>query len=71
MNNTVIVEDTATARNQAGNTRGSGCAVFSEVGEIYAGAKSVPVGTTVTYDPVGVAILDMSAAKLAYYLLTA
>ena len=65
MNNTVIDEDTATARNQAGNIRGSGCAIFSEVGENYAGAKSVPVGTTVIYDSVGVAILDESAAKQA------
>jgi ornithine cyclodeaminase/alanine dehydrogenase-like protein (mu-crystallin family) len=71
MANTVIVEDTDTARDQAGNIRGSGCEIFAEAGEIYAGKKSVPVGATVIYDSVGVAILDVSAAKLAYDLLTA
>ena len=71
MANTVIVEDTDTARDQAGNIRGSGCEIFAEAGEIYAGKKSVPAGATVIYDSVGVAILDVSAAKLAYDLLTA
>lgn len=70
MTNTVIVEDTATALDQAGNIRGSGCEIFAEAGEIYAGKKSVPAGTTVIYDSVGVAILDVAAAKLAYDLLT-
>ena len=71
MANTVIVEDTDTALNQAGNIRGSGCAIFAEIGEIYAGKKSVPAGATVIYDSVGVAILDVMAAKLAYDRLTA
>ena len=71
MANTVIVEDTDTALNQAGNIRGSGCEIFAEIGEIYAGKKLVPAGATVIYDSVGVAILDVSAAKLAYDLLTA
>lgn len=71
MANTVIVEDTATALDQAGNIRGSGCEIFAEAGEIYAGQKSVPAGATVIYDSVGVAILDVAAAKLAYDLLTA
>lgn len=70
MANTVIVEDTATARDQAGNIRGSGCEIFAEAGEVYAGKKSVPAGATVIYDSVGVAILDVTAAKLAYDLLT-
>lgn len=70
MANTVIVEDTDTARDQGGNIRGSGCDIFAEAGEIYAGKKSVPAGATVIYDSVGVAILDVSAAKLAYDLLT-
>ena len=70
MSNTVIVEDTDTALDQAGNIRGSGCAIFAEAGEVYAGHKSVPAGATVIYDSVGVAILDVTAAKLAYDLLT-
>ncbi|MGB0630574.1 MAG: ornithine cyclodeaminase family protein [Alphaproteobacteria bacterium] len=70
MANTVIVEDRATALDQAGNIRKSGCEIFAEAGEIYAGEKSVPDGATVIYDSVGVAILDVAAAKLAYDLLT-
>lgn len=69
MANIVIVEDTATARDQAGNIRMSGCEIFAEAGEIYAGEKTVPEGKTVIYDSVGVAILDVAAAKLAYDLL--
>lgn len=69
MANIVIVEDTDTARDQAGNIRKSSCEIFAEAGQIYAGDKSVPAGSTVIYDSVGVAILDVAAAKLAYDLL--
>ena len=70
MAHTVLVESRDAARDQAGNVRGSGCAIFAEVGEIYAGTKSVPAGATVIYDSVGIAIQDVAAAKLAYDLVT-
>lgn len=70
MANTVIVETVEMARDQAGNVRGSGCEIFAEIGEVYAGQKSPPPGATVIYDSVGVAIMDVAAAKLAYDLLT-
>jgi ornithine cyclodeaminase/alanine dehydrogenase-like protein (mu-crystallin family) len=71
MDNTVLVEEIETAQNQAGNIRGSDCEIFAEIGEIFTGRKTVPKGATVIYDSVGVAILDVAAAKLAYDLLTA
>lgn len=70
MSHTVLVESRDAARDQAGNVRGSGCPVFAEVGEIYAGTKTVPAGATVVYDSVGIAIQDVAAAKLAYDLIT-
>jgi len=70
MDNIVLVEEIETAQNQAGNIRGSDCEIFAEIGEIFTGRKTVPKGATVVYDSVGVAILDVSAAKLAYDLLT-
>ena len=71
MAHTVVVESRDAARDQAGNVRGSGCAIFAEVGEVYAGTASVPAGATVIYDSVGIAIQDVAAAKLAYDLVTA
>jgi len=71
MANTVLVESIDAAKDQAGDIRGSGCEIFAEVGEIYAGTKSVPEGATVVYDSIGVAIMDVAAAKLAYDLITA
>jgi len=68
MANTVIVESYDAARDQAGNIRGSGCEIFAEIGEVYAGTKTVPKGSTVIYDSVGMAIMDVAAAKLAYDL---
>jgi ornithine cyclodeaminase/alanine dehydrogenase-like protein (mu-crystallin family) len=68
MANTVIVESYDAARDQAGNIRGSGCEIFAEIGEIYTGTKIVPEGSTVIYDSVGMAIMDVAAAKLAYDL---
>jgi len=71
MANCVLVESVDPARDQAGDIRASGCDIFAEVGEIYAGTKTVPAGATVIYDSIGIAIMDVAAAKLAYDLLTA
>ncbi|MDE0334933.1 MAG: ornithine cyclodeaminase family protein [Defluviicoccus sp.] len=69
MANTVVVESYDAARDQAGNVRGSGCEIFAEVGEVFAGTKTVPDGATAIYDSVGIAIEDVAAAKLACDLL--
>jgi len=68
MANTVIVESYDAARDQSGNIRGSGCEIFAEIGEVYSGTKIVPKGNTVIYDSIGMAIMDVVAAKLAYDL---
>ena len=70
MANTVLVESVDAAKDQAGDIRGSGCEIFAEVGEVFAGTKTVPDGATVIYDSVGIAIMDVAAAKLAYDLIT-
>ena len=69
MANTVVVESRDAARDQAGNVRGSGCEIFAEIGEVYAGTKTVPDGATAIYDSVGIAIEDVAAARLACDLL--
>ncbi len=66
MANIVIVESRDAARNQAGNVRGSGCRIAAEIGEVYAGARPVPSSGTVIYDSVGIAIMDVAAAQLAW-----
>ena len=71
MGHTVLVESRDAARDQAGNVRGSGCDIFAEVGEVYAGRKIVPERATVIYDSVGIAIQDMAAARLVYDRVTA
>ena len=68
MANTVIVESVAAAHQESGNIRGSGCEIFAEIGELYAGTKQVPDGATVIYDSLGMAIMDVAAAKLTYEL---
>ena len=71
MGNTIIVESEDAARKEAGNIRGSNCEIFGEAGEIFSGAKIVPQGATVIYDSVGIAIMDVVAAKLVYDLWSA
>ncbi len=69
MANVVVVDSRDAASDQSGNVRGSGCAIFAEIGEILAGTSIVPAGATVIYDTVGIAIMDVAAAKLACDLL--
>ena len=68
MANIVLVESAEAARDQAGDIRGSKCEIFAEIGEIYAGSKTIPEGETVIYDSIGIAIMDVAAAQLAYDL---
>lgn len=68
MANTVIVESIEAAHDQAGNIRMSGCEIFAEIGEVYANSKTIPAGDTVIYDSIGMAIMDVAAAGLAYDL---
>ena len=65
MANTVIVDSRDAARDQSGNVRGAGCAIFAEIGEVLAGTRTVPEGATAIYDTVGIAIMDVAAARLA------
>lgn len=65
MANTVVVDSRDAARDQSGNVRGSGCEIFAELGEVLAGTRTVPAGATAIYDTVGIAIMDVAAAKLA------
>jgi thiomorpholine-carboxylate dehydrogenase len=68
MANTVIVESIDAAQDQSGNTRVSGSGIFAEAGEIFTDSKSVPDGATVIFDSIGMAIMDVAAAKLVYDL---
>lgn len=70
MANTVIVESVDAARDQAGDVRGSNCKIFAEIGEVYAGSKVVPERATIIYDSIGIAIMDVAAAQLAYELIS-
>lgn len=71
MANLVTVESIAAACDQAGNIRGSGCDIFAEIGEVFAGIKTAPKGSMVIYDSIGIAIMDVASAKLAYDLVFA
>ncbi len=53
---------------QSGNVRVSNCGIFAEAGELFSGTKSVPGAATVIYDSIGIAIMDVAAAKLVYDL---
>ena len=69
MANAVIVDSRDAARDQSGNVRGSGCEIFAEIGEVLADTRTVPAGATAIYDTVGIAVMDLAAAKLACDLL--
>jgi thiomorpholine-carboxylate dehydrogenase len=71
MAHTIIVESRDAARKESGNIRGSGCEIFAEAGEIFSGTKIAPLGAAIIYDSVGIAIMDVTAAKLVYDLWSA
>lgn len=65
----VLVESREAALDQAGDIRVSACQIFAEIGEVYAGRVAPPPGQRIVYDSVGVAIMDVAAAQLAFQAL--
>jgi thiomorpholine-carboxylate dehydrogenase len=66
MANVVVVEAREAASKESGDVILSGARIHAEVGEIFAGTKTVPASATTVFKSVGVAVEDVFAAKLAF-----
>ena len=64
MTNVVVVESRDAAREESGDLILSNARIHAEVGEIFAGSKTVSASETTIFKSVGVAIEDVTAAKL-------
>ncbi|MGE5268993.1 MAG: ornithine cyclodeaminase family protein [Thiohalocapsa sp.] len=71
MANLVIVDSRAAAAKEAGDVILSGAAIHAEIGEIFAGTKTVPAGATTVFKSLGLAVEDIAASKLVYDAVTA
>ncbi len=66
MQNTVVVESREAALAECGDVRLSGTTIAAELGELLAGSKHVPPGTTTIFESVGMAVEDLAAAQLVW-----
>jgi ornithine cyclodeaminase/alanine dehydrogenase-like protein (mu-crystallin family) len=62
----VVAESRAAVERESGDVRLSGVHVDAELGEILAGIKAVPAGRRVVFKSVGMAIEDLTAARLVW-----
>jgi thiomorpholine-carboxylate dehydrogenase len=66
MGNVVVVESREAAHDQCGDVILSGAAIHAELGEILAGDQPARAEETTIFDSVGIAVEDISAARLVY-----
>jgi thiomorpholine-carboxylate dehydrogenase len=66
MANILVVDSRDAVRQESGDVILSGAAIHAEIGEIFAGTKSVPAGSTTVFKSVGLAVEDIAAARLVY-----
>lgn len=66
MRNLVIVDSYEGARKEAGDVILSGATPFAELGEILNGTKRLEAGATTIFKSLGMAVEDVTAAKLVY-----
>jgi len=66
MANVVIVDSREAALKESGDVILSGAPIHAEIGEVFAGTKTVPAGITTVFKSVGLAVEDIAAAKLVY-----
>jgi thiomorpholine-carboxylate dehydrogenase len=65
MANVVVVESREAAKKESGDVILSKARISAEAGEVFAGKKTIPASETTVFKSVGVAIEDVTAAKLA------
>jgi thiomorpholine-carboxylate dehydrogenase len=65
MAHTLIVDSREAVRKESGDVILSRAEIFAEAGEIFAGTKRAPAGTTV-FKSVGIAAEDIAAARLVH-----
>jgi ornithine cyclodeaminase/alanine dehydrogenase-like protein (mu-crystallin family) len=66
MENVLIVDSREAVLKESGDVIRSGMPIHAELGEIFAGSKTVPEGATTVFKSVGLAVEDIAAAKLVY-----
>ena len=71
MANVLVVDSREAVLKESGDVILSGAPIYAEIGEIFAGVKAAPVGATVVFKSVGLAVEDIAAAKLVYHAVSA
>jgi ornithine cyclodeaminase/alanine dehydrogenase-like protein (mu-crystallin family) len=66
LSSTVVVESRSCAERESGDVRLSGARVQAEIGEILSGALAAPSGRRIVFKSVGMAIEDLTAARLVW-----
>jgi thiomorpholine-carboxylate dehydrogenase len=66
MANTLVVDSRDAVLKESGDVILSGAPIAAEIGEIFAGTKTVPAGATTVFKSVGLAVEDIAAARLVY-----
>jgi len=66
MANVVVVDSRESVLEESGDIILSRCRIHAEVGEIFAGSKTIPTSETTVFKSVGVAIEDVATAKLVF-----
>jgi ornithine cyclodeaminase/alanine dehydrogenase-like protein (mu-crystallin family) len=66
MHNVLVVDSSEAVLKESGDVILSKASIFAEVGEIFAGRKSVPRSATTIFKSVGIAVEDIAAARLVY-----
>jgi thiomorpholine-carboxylate dehydrogenase len=65
----VVAESRSCVERESGDVILSGARVESEIGQILAGLASAPIGQRIVFKSVGMAIEDLTAAKLVWQLM--
>jgi len=68
---TLIVDSREAALIESGDVILSGAQIFAEAGEVLAGTRRPPPGATTVFKSLGLAVEDITAARLVYDALTA
>jgi len=63
---TVIAESRSCAERESADVRSSGAKIYAEIGEILSGAVAAPATRRVLFKSVGMAIEDLTAARLVW-----
>jgi thiomorpholine-carboxylate dehydrogenase len=66
LSSTIVAESRQGSENESAEVRLSGAQIYAEIGQVLSGSAQVPAGKRIVFKSLGMAIEDLTAARIVW-----